>query len=120
MVSPSVVRSGATSGNKSQQGLAPRKYKRRENGELVEHTVVPVLGEKAKHNPNVIYSIPFKVTSHMLRHTYVSKLLQNGASPKLVQKLVGHTNSKMTMDVYAEVTQNMQQIYDELFSEIGD
>lgn len=102
------------------RSLAPRKYKRRENGELVEHTVVPVLGEKAKHNPSVIYSIPFKVTSHMLRHTYVSRLLQNGARPKLVQKLVGHTNSKMTMDVYAEVTQDMRQIYNELFSEMGD
>ena len=80
-----------------------RSYYRYENGERVKHTISPTLGEKAAHNGNVIYSLDFVVTPHMLRHTYITNLIHAAVDPKTVQYLAGHENSKITMDIYAKV-----------------
>ena len=37
----------------------------------------------------------------MLRHTYTSNLLSNGAAPKDVQELLGHGDVSTTMNIYA-------------------
>ena len=41
---------------------------------------------------------------HQLRHTYTSNLLSNGAAPKDVQELLGHSDVSTTMNVYAHST----------------
>ena len=66
----------------------------------------PVLGEKAAHNGNVVYSLDFQVTPHQLRHTYITNLIYASVDPKTVQYLAGHENSKITMDIYAKVKYN--------------
>lgn len=81
----------------------PRAYTRYVNGDKVVHTITPQLGAKAPHNPGVTYSIDFDVTPHQLRHTYATNLISSGVDPKTVQYLLGHRNSKMTMDIYARV-----------------
>ena len=43
---------------------------------------------------------------HQLRHTYTSNLLANGAAPKDVQELLGHSDVSTTMNVYAHSTRN--------------
>lgn len=43
------------------------------------------------------------VNSHRLRHTAVSFLVEDGANPKDIQKFVGHSSIKMTMDVYGHL-----------------
>lgn len=43
-----------------------RTYVRYVNGEKIKHTVTPVLGEKAKHNNTVVYTLDFQVTPHQL------------------------------------------------------
>lgn len=83
-----------------------RTYTRYVNGQKIKHTVTPVLGEKAAHNGNVIYSLDFSVTPHQLRHTYITNLIYAGVDPKTVQYLAGHENSKITMDIYAKVKYN--------------
>ena len=97
-----------------------RHYYRYENGERVKHTVTPVLGEKAAHNGNVIYSLDFEVTPHQLRHTYITNLIHASVDPKTVQYLAGHESSKITMDIYAKVKYNrpaeLAQILDDTFS----
>lgn len=45
-------------------------------------------------------------TPHGFRHTHVSLLLENGESIKVVQERLGHEDSKVTMDIYAHVTNN--------------
>lgn len=85
----------------------PRKYtKYQKGGNKTVHYVNPVLGERADHNPNVVYSLDFHVTPHQLRHTYITNLISASVDPKTVQYLAGHKNSKMTMDVYAKVKYN--------------
>lgn len=41
---------------------------------------------------------------HDLRHTAASLLLADGAHPKLVQELLGHSTIVLTLDTYSHVT----------------
>lgn len=84
----------------------PRKYTRYVAGKPQVHTVYPKLGQTAKHNPNVVYSLDFKCTPHLLRHTYTTNLIAAGVDPKTVQYVVGHKKSRTTMDIYAKVKYN--------------
>ena len=86
-----------------------RTYVRYVNGQKIKHTVKPVLGEKAAHNGEVVYSLDFQVTPHQLRHTYITNLIYAAVDPKTVQYLAGHENSKITMDIYAKVKYNRPQ-----------
>lgn len=83
-----------------------RTYVRYINGQKITKTVTPVLGEKAAHNGNVVYSLDFQVTPHQLRHTYITNLIYASVDSKTVQYLAGHENSKITMDIYAKVKYN--------------
>lgn len=40
---------------------------------------------------------------HSLRHTAVSLLIEAGANPKQLQKMVGHSSISMTLDVYGHL-----------------
>ena len=46
---------------------------------------------------------------HMLRHTYTSNLLSNGAAPKDVQELLGHADVSTTMNIYAHATREAKR-----------
>jgi integrase len=43
------------------------------------------------------------VTPHTLRHTYAALLIREGAHPKVIQTLMGHTSIKVTMDLYGHL-----------------
>ncbi len=40
---------------------------------------------------------------HMLRHVYASLQIEQGIAPKLLQKLMGHSTLKLTMDTYGHL-----------------
>lgn len=46
---------------------------------------------------------------HALRHTFASNLINNGVSPKVVSRLLGHTNVVFTLNRY--VHENEEQLY---------
>ena len=46
---------------------------------------------------------------HCLRHSYTSNLIANGASPKDVQELLGHSDVSTTMNVYAHSTREAKR-----------
>lgn len=45
----------------------------------------------------------FKVTYHMLRHTYATVIDRMGVSPKMCQYLLGHAELSTTKDIYTHI-----------------
>ena len=83
-----------------------RTYYYYKDGKRIKRTIHPELGQKARHNGRVVYSLDFEVTPHQLRYTYITNLIHSGADPKTVQYLAGHESCKITMDIYAKVKYN--------------
>ncbi len=46
---------------------------------------------------------------HILRHTFATRLCENGNSLKFIQSVMGHTDVKTTMNIYIDVTNEMKQ-----------
>lgn len=47
---------------------------------------------------------PDKLTSHIFRHTHVSKLAEQGVPLEMIKKRVGHADSKITEEIYYHIT----------------
>lgn len=60
--------------------------------------------------------VDFHVTSHMLRHSYCTSLFRAGIDLKTAQYLMGHSDIKMTADIYTHIEK--QQI-DKAAKKIG-
>lgn len=58
-----------------------------------------------KYNKTHEIQIP-NVTPHICRHTFCSKMARMGMNPKTLQYIMGHSNIKVTLDVYAHVDFN--------------
>ncbi len=55
---------------------------------------------------------------HALRHTYTTNLLSNGAMPKDVQELLGHSDVSTTMNVYAHATREAKRTSAKLLDKV--
>ena len=49
------------------------------------------------------------VRFHDLRRTFATMALQNGVDPKTVSRMLGHYSAEFTLDVYTNVTKEMQK-----------
>lgn len=75
---------------------------RRDRGE----DLLPRCAGEASHSPgggrDENLSVHLSTETGQL-HTHATQLLQNGANVKLVQDRLGHSSSRVTLDVYAQV-----------------
>lgn len=59
-----------------------------------------------QHGPQVDRTLDFKVTPHILRHTYITRLCASGCDIKKIQYLAGHSDISMTLGIYSHVVGN--------------
>lgn len=45
-----------------------------------------------------------KISPHTFRHTFATRAIENGMNPKSLQKILGHANIGITMNLYCHVT----------------
>lgn len=50
-----------------------------------------------------------RITFHALRHTTASLLLAQGAHPRVVMELLGHSQISLTMNTYSHVIPALQR-----------
>ncbi len=50
-----------------------------------------------------------RFSCHVLRHTYCTRLCKNDVNIKVIQTVMGHKNVKITLDIYAEVSEEKQK-----------
>ena len=50
-----------------------------------------------------------KISMHTLRHTFATRCIESGMKPKTLQKILGHANISMTMNLYVHVTEDEKE-----------
>lgn len=60
-----------------------------------------LLGTPVPKHPDIIRTLNFRVHPHLLRHTCITRWVEDGLRPKEVQYLAGHATPDLTMRVYA-------------------
>lgn len=59
-----------------------------------------------------------KITFHDLRHSYASYMVSKGVNFKIIQEQLGHSDIKITLNVYSHLTERDKQKASDLFDEI--
>ncbi len=92
-------------------------------GRMARQRVAEIVGEAATHASEQLTKkglppLPH-TTPHTLRRTYISiVLLANNFDVKWVMSQVGHADSKMTMDVYAQLEQRAKRSHGTNFDQL--
>ena len=75
---------------------------------LTTRAIENILNDRAKQSKT-----PFKVTPHMLRHSFATNLLNNDVDIKIVQELLGHS-SLSTTQIYTHVSKaKLKKVYED-------
>nr|WP_263595698.1 tyrosine-type recombinase/integrase [Streptococcus pneumoniae] len=48
------------------------------------------------------------LSSHIFRHSHISFLAESGLPIKSIMDRVGHSNAKMTLEIYSHTTEDME------------
>ncbi len=47
-----------------------------------------------------------RFSMHVLRHTFATRCIEGGMKPKTLQKILGHSNIGITMNLYVHITED--------------
>lgn len=50
-----------------------------------------------------------RFSMHVLRHTFATRCIEGGMKPKTLQKILGHSNIGITMNLYVHITEDEKQ-----------
>lgn len=94
------------------------RYNQQHQVVFVNHYGRPITSQGIEYILNQVVkqsSLNMKIHPHMLRHTFATAMLNNGADIRSVQELLGHA-SLSTTQIYTHVTrENLQKTYMKLF-----
>lgn len=80
-----------------------------EEGALITTNQVNMELSRLLKKHNIIDEfVPGKVSCHSLRHTYATRCIEAGMSAKILQKLLGHTDIRVTMNTYCDAFDQFQ------------
>ena len=87
----------------------------REDGALESPSTVSIVCRNAKKRIPGLEDFHF----HMIRHTYTTNLLANGAASKDEQELLGHSDITTTMGTYAHATRETKRTSARLMDKVA-
>ena len=67
-------------------------------------------GAETYRNKIIIHAIDQNITPYYLRHTYCTELAEKGVDLKSAQYLMGHSDIRITAEIYTHVTDSMIQV----------
>lgn len=73
--------------------------------------------ELQKQNTNEEPRFLSKISCHTLRNTFTTRQIEAGTNLKVLQEVLGHSDIRTTMDIYAEATEEFKQKEFEKFNE---
>lgn len=59
--------------------------------------------ERKRKDGSVVRESTSSYTTHCLRHTFITRCVENGMPPKVLQTLVGHSDYRITADIYTQI-----------------
>lgn len=60
---------------------------------------------KEKREPLLLSNI----STHILRHTFATRMVENGVNAKVMQESLGHSDIRTTLDIYAEAQKEFKK-----------
>lgn len=92
------------------QGTLNRAIKR-----IVNNYNQDILCSEICENSKVVLLPDF--STHILRHTFATRICESGINPKVIQKVMGHADFSTTMDIYTDVSSQFSKKAMEKFNE---